>query len=96
MSYSSEVLADSPAFFINLDDAPVGAADAAGGADWSYVTGVTAGLSPLLSDGGTSVHGTGSAGIAAISSIPSGLTGSNVTLEAWVSLPGTNVQGSFV
>jgi peptidoglycan hydrolase-like protein with peptidoglycan-binding domain len=50
----------------------------------------------LSSDGGTSVHGSGSAPIASFSSVPSGLSGQNVTIEAWVTIPAGNVNGPIV
>lgn len=96
MSYSSEVLADSPLAYWKLDDAAAGAVDAAGGASWAFQTGVTGGLSPLLSDGGFSVHGDGTNPICTIGSVPTAVNAANVTLEAWISIPSGNIQGSVV
>jgi hypothetical protein len=99
LSYSSEVLADSPVAYWKLDEtssaAPT-AADAAGGTAWTFGTGVVGGQTAVVPDGGTSVHGDGVNPICTLASVPTAVNGANVTLEAWVHLPGTNVKGSFV
>jgi outer membrane protein OmpA-like peptidoglycan-associated protein len=93
------VLADSPVAYWKLDEtssaAPT-ATDAAGGSAWTFGTGVVGGQTAVVADGGTSVHGDGVNPIATLASVPTAVNGDNVTLEAWVHLPGTNVKGSFV
>jgi hypothetical protein len=97
VSYSSEVLADSPLAYWKFDEAPAYALDSGSNASpWTYGASVTPNKTGLLSDGGTAVSGNGSNPIATLPSVPSGLTGGNVTLEAWVKLPTGNLKGSFV
>ena len=97
MSYSSEVTSRSPLGYWKFDEAGVvPATDSSGTANWTYASGVTGSLTALTADGGKSVHGSGTAPIATFGSVPAGLSGANVTLEAWISIPSGNTKGSIV
>lgn len=96
MSYSSEVLADSPLAYWKLDEAAAPAADAAGNGSWIYGAGVTVQKTPLVADGGYAVSGDGTHQIVSSPSMPAGVAGASVTLACWVKIPSANCNGPFI
>lgn len=96
MSYSSEVLADSPIAYWKLDGATAWPSG-----DWYYAgaravsTAIpSAGIDHAFTD--AAAHGDGAHPIATRREVPSELSGGNVSLEAWVRIPSGNVNGPII
>jgi hypothetical protein len=94
VSYSSEVLADSPVIWLKLDEASGGFADSGSDGTGFSDLATSTQQSPLVADGLYSAASSGS-GIGLRSSVPAPLAGSNVTQEVWVDIPSGDQKGTF-
>lgn len=99
MTYASEVIADSPIFYLKLDETSgTTAADSSGnGNDFTYQADVLLDQGPLIGDGSSSISVSPSSSAAILSSVPAAFTAATAfTLEAWVNLTTTSQSINFI
>ena len=95
MSYSAQVLVDSPKVFLQLDEATGNWVDSgSNGVTFTAGTVVRSKAGPSAAFG--AISSSAADAPASLASIPTGLTGTSVTAECWVNVPAGNVNGPFI